>query len=145
MNNFNRAFSRKSSGFTLIELLVALVILGLLMSVVGPSVLKYVGGAKTDTGKMQIENMSAALDNYYLEMGRYPSQDQGLNALVEAPSGAPGWNGPYMKKKAIPTDPWGADYIYLYPGENGPFDLYSLGADSQEGGEKENADIVSWE
>ena len=136
---------RRSRGFTLIELLVALVILGLLMSVVGPTVLKYVGGAKTDTARMQIENISAALDNYYLETGRYPSQSQGLEALIEEPSGVVGWNGPYMKKKVIPPDPWGAEYIYVFPGENGSFDLYSLGADGQVGGEKENADIVSWE
>lgn len=145
MKSFRRNAGRKERGFTLIELLVALVILGLLMSVVGPTVLKYVGGAKTDTARMQIENISAALDNYYLENGRYPSQDQGLEALIEQPAGMPGWNGPYMKKKVIPADPWGEAYVYRYPGENGPFDLYSLGADGQPGGEKENADVVSWE
>lgn len=140
-----KSFYRSSRGFTLIELLVVLVILGLLMSVVGPRVMKYVGGAKTDTARMQIEELAAALDMYHLEVGRYPSSDVGLRALIERPSGVDRWNGPYLRKSNIPQDPWGNDYTYRFPGQRGAFDLYSHGADGQPGGEGEDADIVSWE
>ena len=135
---------RRQSAFTLIELLVVLVILGLLAGLVGPRVLKYLGGAKTDTARLQIEELGAGLDLYHLEVGRYPSSDEGLQALTEAPTGVTGWNGPYLKKKDIPLDPWGNDYRYKYPGENGDYDLYSLGRDKVDGGEGEDADVVSW-
>lgn len=135
---------RAVSGFTLIELLVVLVILGLLAGLVGPQVMKYLGGAHTDTARLQIEDLSAALDLYRLEVGRYPTTAEGLDALVEAPSGVTRWNGPYLKKKVVPKDPWGYEYQYRAPGEHGPYDLYSLGADNAEGGEGENQDIVSW-
>ncbi len=141
----NKMHVRRQRGFTLIELLVVLVILGLLMSVVGPRVLKYVGGAKGDTARMQVQELSAALDMYHLEVGRYPSTDVGLRALIERPSGAARWNGPYLRKSSIPKDPWGNDYIYRFPGQHGVFDLYSNGADGQPGGEGEDADVVSWE
>lgn len=131
-----------AAGFTLIELLVVLVILGLLAGLVGPQVMKYLGGAKSDTAKLQIEDLSAALDMYRLEVGHYPKE---LQALVEQPSGAENWNGPYLRKNKVPKDPWGNEYHYEYPGEHGPFDIYSLGADNTKGGEGENADIVSWE
>jgi general secretion pathway protein G len=132
-------------GFTLIELLVVLVILGLLAGLVGPQVMKYLGSAKTDSARLQIEDLAASLDLYRLEVGRYPSTQEGLEALVEAPPGAKNWNGPYLKKKQVPKDPWGNEFHYRYPGEHGPFDLYSLGADDSEGGEGESQDIVSWE
>ncbi len=132
-------------GFSLIELLVVLVILGLLAGLVGPRVMKHLGGAKSDTAKLQIEDIGAALDVYRLETGDYPSNDEGLKALVENPGDKPGWNGPYLKKKAVPLDPWGHEYHYQMPGEHGDFDLYSLGKDNAEGGEGENADIVYWE
>lgn len=132
-------------GFTLIELLVVLVILGLLMSVVGPRVMKYVGGAKSDTAKMQVQDLAAALDMYNLEVGHYPSQEAGLNALIERPSNEARWNGPYLRKSTIPKDPWDRAYIYRFPGEHGPFDVFSNGANAQPGGEGEDADIVSWE
>lgn len=134
-----------TSGFTLIELLVVLVILGLLMSVVGPRVMKYVGGAKSDTAKMQIEELASALDMYHLEVGSYPAQNVGLKALIEQPAGVSRWKGPYLRKSNIPTDPWGNEFVYRFPGKYGPFDLYSLGADGQPGGEGEAADINSWE
>lgn len=140
-----KKYAQRQRGFTLIELLVVLVILGLLMSVVGPRVMKYVGGAKTDTARMQIQELSAALDMYHLEVGRYPSQDVGLRALVEQPAGEQRWKGPYLRKSAVPNDPWGNDYVYRFPGQHGPFDLYSFGADGQTGGEGEDADIGSWE
>jgi general secretion pathway protein G len=135
---------RRQLAFTLIELLVVLVILGLLAGLVGPRVLKYLGGAKTDTAQLQIEELGAGLDLYHLEVGRYPSSDEGLQALATAPPGVAGWNGPYLKKKDIPLDPWGNAYYYKYPGENGDYDLYSLGRDNVDGGEGEDADVVSW-
>jgi general secretion pathway protein G len=131
-------------GFTLIELLVVLVILGLLAGLVGPQVLRYLGSAKSDTAMLQIEELGAGLDLYHLEVGRYPTTDEGLMALVEQPTGARKWNGPYLKKKRIPADPWGNEYHYRSPGEQGMYDLYSFGNDNMEDGEGDNADIVSW-
>lgn len=138
-------YPRAAGGFTLIELLVVLVILGLLAGLVGPQVMKYLGGAKSDTARLQIEDMGAALDLYRLEVGRYPTGQEGLQALVEKPPGVDRWNGPYLRKKKVPKDPWGREYQYEQPGEHGQYDLYSLGADGSPGGEGENADIVSWE
>lgn len=133
------------NGFTLIELLVVLVILGLLASIVGPQVIKYVGESKTKTTRIQIEELGAALDLYLLDVGSYPSTEQGLEALVKEPSGARKWNGPYLKKNYTPKDPWGNKYHYRMPGSNSAYDLYSLGADNREGGTGENEDVVSWE
>ncbi|NIR28410.1 MAG: type II secretion system major pseudopilin GspG [Gammaproteobacteria bacterium] len=136
---------RRPRGFTLIELLVVLVILGLLAGLVGPRVMKHLSTSKTKTAKLQVEELSAALDMYRLEVGRYPTGDQGLEALVEQPPGVENWNGPYLRKTKLPKDPWGQSYYYRMPGRHGDFDLYSLGADDTEGGEDENADVVSWE
>ena len=135
----------RSRGFTLIELLVVLVILGLLASLVGPRVINHLGESKSKTAMLQIEELSSALDVYRLEVGRYPSSDEGLMALVEQPGGVDQWNGPYLRKSTIRKDPWGNDYTYVSPGEHGDFDLYSLGADNSEGGEGENRDILGWE
>ena len=136
---------QKQFGFSLIELLVVLVILGLLASVVAPQVMKHVGKAKTDSARLQIADLGAAIDLYYLEIGDYPTTEQGLEALIEAPSNASNWNGPYLKKKVLPLDPWGTAYQYQSPGENGDYDLLTLGKDNKAGGEKENKDVVSWE
>lgn len=136
---------RHQQGFTLIEIMVVIIILGLLGAVVGPRLLGNVGKANTDTTRLQIENLSAALDLYYLEVGDYPSTEQGLDALIMAPQDVPGWNGPYLKKRKVPTDAWKRPFIYRAPGEQGAYDLYSLGKDGTEGGEGENTDIVSWE
>lgn len=132
------------AGFTLIELLVVLVILGLLAAFAAPPMLKYLGSAKTDAAEAQIKNIAAILDLYRLDVGRYPSQADGLEALIEAPVGIERWNGPYVRQRDAFTDPWGKVYGYRMPGENGPFDLYSLGADLVPGGEGENQDITSW-
>ncbi len=132
-------------GFTLIELLVVLVILGLLAGLVGPQVMKHLGSSKSKTAKLQIEEFSAALDMFRLEHNRYPTTEEGLAALVEQPLGVAGWNGPYLRKRVVPKDPWGRPYRYRSPGESGDYDLYSLGADGTEGGARENADVVSWE
>ena len=141
---FKSSMKRLTGGFTLLELLVVLVILGMLAALAGPRVMKYVASAKTDTAKLQIDELSAALDMYKLEVGRYPNSQDGLAALVDAPSGAANWNGPYLRKKIIPKDPWGADYHYLSPGQHGAFDLYTYGADGREGGEGDDRDITSW-
>jgi len=132
------------AGFTLLELLVVLVILGMLAGLVGPRVMKFLSGAKSDTARLQLKNLSATLDMYKLEVGRYPTTDEGLEALVQQPAGASHWNGPYLKEKQVPKDPWGQDYHYRSPGEHGEIDLYSLGADNAEGGDGESRDIVSW-
>lgn len=131
-------------GFTLLEILVVLVILGLLAGLVGPRVLKHLDSSKTKTAMLQIQELGAALDIYRLEVGRYPNTEQSLDALINAPEGLTSWNGPYLKKKVVRMDPWGHEYHYKFPGEFGEYDLFSLGADNNEGGEGENADIVSW-
>jgi general secretion pathway protein G len=137
---------RRMRGFTLIELLVVLVILGLLAGLVGPKVINYLGGAKSKSAALQLHDFEAALDLYKLDVGRYPTNDEGLQALVQKPAGAENWNGPYLKKSQVPKDPWGGDYQYRSPGDHGGlYDLYSLGADHKEGGDGENKDIVSWE
>ncbi len=137
--------SRRARGFTLLELLVVLVILGLLAGLVGPQVMKHVGASKTKTARLQIEELGTALDVYRLETGQYPSNDKGLEALVQKPASADKWNGPYLRKRVLPKDPWGQEYRYRSPGENGVYDLYSLGADNTEGGGGENTDVVSWQ
>lgn len=136
---------RANAGFTLVELLVVLAILGLLIGLVGPQVMKHLGAAKTDTARLQIADLGAALDLFYLDNSRYPTAEEGLQALVQTPPDTPRWNGPYLKKNKVPQDPWNQDYRYDFPGEHGPYDLYSLGADNAPGGEKDNADILSWE
>ncbi|NIM27183.1 MAG: type II secretion system major pseudopilin GspG [Gammaproteobacteria bacterium] len=133
---------RRTRAFTLIELLAVIAILGLIAAFAVPQVLKWVSGARSDSARIQIEALGASIDLYRLEVGSFPPN---LEALVEKPAGVEKWNGPYLKKKTIPKDPWGNDYIYRYPGRNGPYDLLSLGADNAEGGEGEQKDIVSWE
>ncbi|MCX7097263.1 MAG: type II secretion system major pseudopilin GspG [Methylococcales bacterium] len=138
---------QKQAGFTLLELLVVLGIIAMLAGIVGPQVMKHMGESKTKAAKVQIEDLSATLDMYKLDMGRYPTSEEGLQALIESPDGkAKGrWNGPYLSKAKIPLDPWQQDYHYVSPGEHGKFDLSTLGADAKEGGEGEDQDIVSWQ
>jgi general secretion pathway protein G len=133
-----------AAGFTLIELLVVLVILGLLAAFAAPQVLKYLGRAKTDAARAQVQNIASILDLYRLEVGSYPSQRDGLEALLEPPGDAPLWSGPYVKRRDALIDPWGRMYLYRFPGEHGAYDLYSLGADGGEGGEGEDQDVTSW-
>lgn len=135
---------RGEAGFTLIELLVVIVILGLLSAFVAPQVLNYLGRAKTDTANAQIQNIASVLDLYRLEVGSYPDENDGLDALIEAPADVPQWNGPYVKRQDSLIDPWGTLYVYRYPGEHGDYDLYSFGADGVEGGEGEDQDVTSW-
>lgn len=137
---------RKGSGaFTLIELLVVLAILGLMAGIIGPQVIQYLGESKTKTARLQIDEFGSALDLFHLDVGRYPSTDEGLEALVEAPSSAQKWHGPYLKKNKVPLDPWGYSFHYRYPGEHGIYDLYSYGADNQAGGDGESQDVSNWQ
>ena len=144
MRRKRRQRRRRQAGFTLVELLVVLIILGLIAAFAAPRVIKFVGGAKTDSAKIQIERLSGVLDLYRLQVGRYPSDDESLNALMEQPADAPNWEGPYLKKADALIDPWRRPYIYRFPGEHGDYDLYSLGADGADGGEGENRDLTSW-
>ncbi len=133
-----------NAGFTLIELLVVIIILGLLSALVAPKFFNKIDKAKLKTAKTQIELLGTALDDFRLDNGRYPTTEEGLQALREKPEGLDNWDGPYLPKP-VPKDPWGHPYQYKSPGDHGPYDLYSYGADGAEGGEKENRDIVSWE
>jgi general secretion pathway protein G len=138
------ALDRRRSGFTLIELLVVIIIIGLLAALVGPRLFGRVGKGKQAAAQAQIELFGAALDNFRLDVGSYPSTDQGLKALLVNPGGIEHWDGPYLKKEEIPLDPWGHAYVYKSPGEHGEYDIISFGADGVEGGEGEKQDIVSW-
>lgn len=136
---------KNSKGFTLIELLVVLAILAMLAGLVGPSVMNALDDSKVKTAKIQLEDLGAALDLYRLDTGRYPDSSEGLEALIEKPAGGGKWNGPYLKKRHLPKDPWNYDYIYRFPGDKGAYDLYSLGSDNAQGGEGDAQDVVSWE
>ena len=137
--------SKAQLGFTLLELLVVLGIIAMLAGIVGPQVMKHLGESKTKAAKVQVEDFSAALDMYKLDMGKYPTSDQGLQALIEAPEGSKRWNGPYLKKAKMPVDPWLNEYHYVSPGTHGKFDLFTYGADDKEGGEGEEQDINNWD
>ena len=129
-------------GFTLMELMIVMVILGLLASLVGPTLFNKVGKANQGTAKTQIEMLMAALDAYRLDVRHFPSQQEGLEALVDNP-GNERWDGPYLKKE-VPTDPWGNAYHYQNPGDHHEVDIFSYGSDNRPDGEKEKADVGSW-
>ncbi len=129
-------------GFTLVELLVVMVIIGLIAALVGPRLFPKLGKGKQSAAKAQIELLGQALDQLRLDVGRYPSTQEGLNALMVNP-GIEKWEGPYLKKE-LPVDPWGRAYLYQQPGTHGEYDLYSLGSDGAPGGEGEAADVASW-
>ncbi|HJW68620.1 MAG TPA: type II secretion system major pseudopilin GspG [Candidatus Binatia bacterium] len=135
---------RRQAGFTLIEIMVVMVIIGLLMALVGPNLIGRSEKAKTQAAAMQIERLGTVLDTFRLDIGRYPTTQEGLQALVERPSGLERWDGPYLNK-AVPKDPWDRPYVYRSPGDGGrPYDIYSLGADGAPGGQDKNRDITSW-
>ena len=129
-------------GMTLIEILVVLVLIGVVLGVVGGNFIGKGEKAKADAAKIEMGQIGQTLDLYKLETGRYPSSQEGLQALISAPPGVANWNGPYWKKSAVPKDPWGNDYRYASPGQNNaPFEISSFGADGKEGGEGANKDI----
>ncbi len=133
----------KERGFTFFEILVVVTIIGLLAALVGPRLWSKITGGKQATAKMQIEMFGTALDAFRLDTGRYPTTEEGLQALREKPSGVENWSGPYLPKE-LPVDPWKNAYVYKSPGEHGDYDIISYGADKVEGGDGENQDIVSW-
>jgi len=137
-------FGTSQTGMTLIEILVVLVLIGIVMGVLGGNFIGKGEKAKGDAAKIEIGQIGQALDLYKLEIGKYPTTQEGLQALITAPSGTDRWNGPYWKNKAIPKDPWGNEYRYTAPGQHGPFDIVSLGADGKEGGDGADKDITSW-
>jgi general secretion pathway protein G len=139
-----RSVREGEGGFTLVEMLVVITIIALIMALVGPRVLNYLTESKVKTAKIQIESFATALDLFYLDVGRYPTSSEGLSALVQGSSTAGSWNGPYLKGGNVPNDPWGKPYVYRSPGEHGPYDLVSYGADGQEGGTGTASDITSW-
>lgn len=139
-----RTLRRSQAGFTLIELLVVIIIIGLLAALVGPKLFGRVGKGKQAAAQAQIELFGAALDNFRLDVGRYPTSDEGLRALLVNPGGVENWDGPYLKKQELPVDPWTHAYVYKAPGEHGDYDIVSYGGDGVAGGDGENQDVVSW-
>lgn len=131
---------RKHRGFTLIELLVVMAILTLLAGLVGPKVFDSLGKSKTKAAALQISEIEKSLEVYKLDVGRFPSTEEGLEALATKPASAMGWAGPYMKG-GVPADPWGKPFKYVGSGPNGGVEIISLGADGAVGGDGENADV----
>jgi len=134
---------RRLAAFTLLELLVVVAIIGLLAGYVGPKYFGQLGKAETKAARAQIDALEKALDQYRLDVGRYPTTEQGLNALVNQPGGVSKWAGPYLKK-GLPLDPWDKPYLYKSPGEHGEVDIFSYGRDGTPGGSGEDADITNW-
>ena len=137
---------QRTKGFSLLEILVVLVIMGILVSLVAPTVLNRVDDARLQKAQADFKAIETALKIYHLDNFNYPSSEQGLQALVSRPTDDPeprNWKqGGYLPE--LPIDPWGNEYLYLYPGENGEFDIYTLGADRTAGGDAQNADLGNW-
>jgi general secretion pathway protein G len=131
-------------GFTLLELMVVLLILALLATIAAPRVTKYLRKAKTETARIQIDALGAAVDAFHVDTGRFPAATEGLNALIDPPEATPSWDGPYIKRRDSLVDPWGEAYHYTYPGKHSEFDLYTLGSDHREGGEGDARDMGNW-
>lgn len=130
-------------GFTLLELLVVMVIIGLLAAYVGPKYFSQIGKSEVKTAKAQIVGLEKALQQYRLDVGRYPTTEEGLQALMTKPANVNKWSGPYLEKK-LPNDPWDRPYIYASPGEHGDVDISSMGRDGRPGGDGLDADITNW-
>jgi len=140
----NRQSKIQNRGFTLVELLVVMVIIGLLAALVVPRFIRQEEKAKTKVAKAQVELLETALDTFRLDVGRYPTSQEGLDALRRKPAGVDRWDGPYLKKE-VPLDPWERAYVYHSPSEHGAYDLMSYGADGVPGGDGDNHDVTSWE
>ncbi len=140
--SFFQPFKKNEKGFTLIEIIVVMVMIVLLASLVGPKLFPKLGKGKQSAAKAQISMIEQALDHFRLDVGRYPTTQEGLKALVENP-GSPKWEGSYLKK-GLPMDPWDQPYQYIAPGKNGEYDLFSYGRDGKQDGEGEDADVVNW-
>lgn len=136
--------TRSTAGFTLIELMVVLLILAMLATIAAPRVTKYLSKAKSQTAKVQVQALSAAVDAFVLDVGRPPSDAEGLQSLLTAPAEAPAWDGPYVKQGASLTDPWGRPYRYRSPGQHSEYDIYTLAADDKEGGKGDAGDVGNW-
>ena len=139
---------RRTGGFTLIEIMIVMVIIAMLAALVGPKLVGALSSSKVKATKIQIETLSNAADTFHLDVGRYPTQKEGLDVLVINPPAAPieNWRGPYLRKNKVPTDEWGKPFVYEIPSKHGMgFDLYSLGADGKAGGSGDDADIGSWD
>ena len=139
-----RPRSEGERGFTLVEMLVVITIIGLIMALVGPRVLNYLGESKNKAARIQIESFESSLDLFYLDAGRYPSTTEGLTALVQRPAGLASWSGPYLKTGSVPNDPWGRPYAYRSPGEHGAYDIVSFGASGQGSLDGGTTIIASW-
>lgn len=135
----------RSNGMTLIEILVVLVLIGIVMGIVGGNFIGQGETAKRKAARIEIGQISQTLDLFKLEIGRYPTSQEGLQALITAPPGVTNWNGPYWKHETVPKDPWGNEYKYIFPGQHGAYDIISYGATGQEGGEGANKAITSWD
>ncbi|MCW1842725.1 type II secretion system major pseudopilin GspG [Prosthecomicrobium hirschii] len=140
-----KRLDRLRAGFTLVEMLVVLVIIGLLVGLVGPRVFNQLSDAKTKTARIQIESFTNALDLFFLDMSRYPTTAEGLNALMVRPNNAATWNGPYLRGNGVPRDPWNNAYLYRSPGQGRPYEIVSLGSDGREGGTDSAADLNNWQ
>jgi general secretion pathway protein G len=136
---------KRVSGMTLIEILVVLVLIGIVLGVVGGNFIGRGEKAKADAARIEIGQIGQALDLFKLEIGRYPTSQEGLQALITAPPGVNNWNGPYWKKSQLPKDPWTNEYKYAAPGQHGAYDIVSLGADGKEGGDGPDKDVTSWQ
>lgn len=134
----------REGGFTLLELLVVLAIMGLLAAIVGPQVIKYLGTSRSQTAKVQVKNVATALELFRLDAGRYPTPEEGLQALVTAPPSVTAWNGPYLPQATALTDPWARPYRFQAPGKHGEVDVWTLGSDNAEGGAGEAKDVGNW-